>query len=179
MDESARPSAPSSSSESQPKVPEAANAQTECEPFFGEQFFRSADEDSGARVLASPVKPTQAMIDEHEVHRSAFRAWRSFCVRGRAVSVGHSHDCIIDPTTIKPSDEGPQSHTSASEHSCKVAGKVRPECWFRSDMQGAVSFKVLNNPSNKVIVSVSQMRKAGYEVRLGKTPASLTKLLVR
>ena len=36
-------------------------------------------------------------------------------------------------------------------------------------MQGKVSFKVLN-PLKKVILSVGQMRKSGYEVWLGDEP---------
>ena len=103
VDVPAEPSAPSSSSQSQPKVPEAANAQTpgetrsECSD---EELFHGADEDCGARVLASPIKPTQAMIDEHEVHHLPFRSWCCFCVRGRAVSVGHSHHIENDDEQI-------------------------------------------------------------------------------
>ena len=107
VDEPAEPSAPSSSSQSQPKAPEAANAQTPGDPRFqcspcgsDEEFFHGADEDCGARVLASPIKPTQAMIDEHEVHRQPFRSWCCFCVRGRAVSVGHSHHIKNDDEQI-------------------------------------------------------------------------------
>ena len=47
------------------------------------------EEDCGAKVMTAPVKPTQAMIDEHEVHHLPCRSWCSFCVRGRATSVGH------------------------------------------------------------------------------------------
>jgi hypothetical protein len=44
-----------------------------------------------------------------------------------------------------------------------------PECWFQSGMQGRVAFKVLN-PLKKVIISVGQLRKAGYDVFLGEQP---------
>ena len=53
------------------------------------------EDDCGAKVTKAPVKPTQDMIDEHEVHHLRFRSWFSFCVRGRATSVGHfevNHD---------------------------------------------------------------------------------------
>ena len=41
--------------------------------------------------MASPVKPTQEMIDAHNVSHLPFRSWCSLCVRGGAVSVGLSH----------------------------------------------------------------------------------------
>ena len=107
VDVPAEPSAPSSSSQSQPKVPEAAHAQTPGETRSerspcgsDEEFYHGADEDCGARVLASPIKPTQAMIDDHEVHHQPFRSWCCFCVRGRAVSVGHSHHIKNDDEQI-------------------------------------------------------------------------------
>ena len=57
--------------------------------------------------MLAPVKPTQAMIDQHEVHHLPFRSWCEFCVRGRAVSVGYSH-------RIKNDDE--QIHTLSFDY---------------------------------------------------------------
>ena len=41
--------------------------------------------------MASPAKPTHEMVDAHNVSPLPFRSWCSFCVRGMAVSIGHSH----------------------------------------------------------------------------------------
>ena len=62
------------------------------------------------------------------------------------------------------------SYTSVSEHSCKAEGRVTPECWFQSGTTGKVAFKVLD-PLKKVIVSVSQMKKAGWQLWLGDEPS--------
>ena len=75
-------------------------------------------------------------------------------------------DCIIEPNSIAPCNDGPSSYTSASEHSYKVEGRVAPACWFQSGTTGKVAFKVLD-PLKKVIVSVSQMTKAGWQIWLG------------
>ena len=87
---------------------------------------------------------------------------------GSAVS-GIPRGCILDASSIAKCEDGPQSYTSASEHSCKVEGRVSPQCWFQSGTQGKVAFKVLN-PLKKVIVSVGQMRKSGFDVWLGDGP---------
>ena len=36
-----------------------------------------------------PVKPSQAEIDQHSVPHLQFRAWCTYCVRGRGLSAGH------------------------------------------------------------------------------------------
>ncbi len=72
-------------------------------------------------------------------------------------------DCIADPSQLQAASDGPQSYTSASEHSCRVEGKLQPECRFQSGVQGKVNFKVLN-PLKKVIISTSQLRRRGYKI---------------
>ena len=54
-------------------------------PLCGE----GAEEDTSSRSLVSPVRPTQQMIDDHEVSHTPFRSWCPFCVRGRGQSAGH------------------------------------------------------------------------------------------
>ena len=61
---------------------------------------------------------------------------------GSAVSV-LPRGCIFDPPDIKECFGGPQSYNSAFEHSCKLEGYIKPECWFQSGMQGTIAFKVL------------------------------------
>ena len=87
---------------------------------------------------------------------------------GRAVN-GIPASCVFDKTQIEICENGPQSYTSASEHSCKVEGRFGLQCWFQSGAEGRVAFKVLN-PLKKVIVSVAQMKKAGFDVWLGDGP---------
>ncbi len=41
-------------------------------------------EDTTSKSMHEPIKPTQKMIDDHEVSHLPFRAWCSSCVRGRA-----------------------------------------------------------------------------------------------
>ena len=58
---------------------------------------------------------------------------------------------------------GIQSYTSASEHSCKVLGRLTPFCSFQDGTQGRVDFRVLD-PLKRIIISTSQMRRAGYRM---------------
>ena len=39
--------------------------------------------------MRSPEQPTQAEIDEHEVHHLPYRAWCRFCVIGRGKATPH------------------------------------------------------------------------------------------
>ena len=83
--------------------------------------------------------------------------------------MGFQHLAFLDKTQIETCENGPQSYTSASEHSCKVEGRFGPQCRFQSGTDGRVAFKVLN-PLKKVNVSVAQMKKAGFDVWLGVGP---------
>ena len=46
-------------------------------------------EEPVSRSLTTPLRPTQRMIEDHNVSHIPFRAWCPACVRGRAKSVGH------------------------------------------------------------------------------------------
>ena len=80
---------------------------------------------------------------------------------GSAVS-GLPKGCVEDPSKIQEVG-GIQSYTSASEHSCKVLGRLTPFCHFQDGTQGKVDFRVLD-PLKKIIISTSQMRRANYRV---------------
>lgn len=87
---------PSSSSSIQQVLVRVAEPEfAQCEPCGPD------DEDTLARVRRSPVKPTQAMIDEHEVAHLPVRSWCLFCIRGRGVSVGHSHHIPHDGEQVR------------------------------------------------------------------------------
>ena len=81
---------------------------------------------------------------------------------GSSVS-GVPKACVIDPSGIKVLTEGVMSYKSASEHSCKVVGGIRPDCCFQNGVEGAVDFKVLE-PLKKIIISTAKLRKAGYRI---------------
>ena len=49
----------------------------------------SGEQDCGARVMSAPIRPTQEMIEEHNVHHVSLWSWCNLCVRGRGNSVGH------------------------------------------------------------------------------------------
>jgi hypothetical protein len=46
-------------------------------------------EETQAKTLSGPIRPTQEMVEQHEVTHIPFRNWCSACVRGRAKSLGH------------------------------------------------------------------------------------------
>ena len=61
----------------------------------------AADEDGDARAMPAPVRPTPAMIEQHNVSHLPFRNWCPFCVRGRGKSCSHprqAHDDEQLPT---------------------------------------------------------------------------------
>ena len=39
--------------------------------------------------MGAPVKPTERMVEDHNVSHIPFRSWCAHCVRGRAKSIGH------------------------------------------------------------------------------------------
>ena len=81
---------------------------------------------------------------------------------GSAVS-GLPKSSIEDLSKIQELQGGIQSYTSASEHSCKVLGQMKPVCEFQDGTYGKVAFKVLD-PLKKIIISTAQMRRAGYRI---------------
>ena len=50
------------------------------------------DEETDARALGSPCRPSQAEIDLHNVTHLPYRSWCAFCVRGRGR--GNQHRTI-------------------------------------------------------------------------------------
>ena len=42
-----------------------------------------------SKSLNAPVKPTKAMVEDHEVSHLPFRNWCQACVRGRGKSIHH------------------------------------------------------------------------------------------
>ena len=49
----------------------------------------SISEQTSSRSLSSPVKPTERMVEDHNVSHIPFRSWCAHCVRGQAKSIGH------------------------------------------------------------------------------------------
>ena len=43
-----------------------------------------------AKAMKAPLKPTQKMIDDHEIGHIPFRPWCAACVRGRGKSMAHT-----------------------------------------------------------------------------------------
>eukprot|EP00973_Karenia_brevis_P094438 12422478-Karenia_brevis.AAC.1 len=50
----------------------------------------AAGEETGARMLKAPVKPTPEMVELHNQTHLPFRSWCRYCVRGRGRSMGHT-----------------------------------------------------------------------------------------
>ena len=50
----------------------------------------AADEETEARWLKVPVKPTPQMVDLHNTTHLPFRPWCNYCVRGRGRSMAHA-----------------------------------------------------------------------------------------
>ena len=46
-------------------------------------------EQTCSRSMSAPVKPTERMVEDHNVSHIPFRSWCAHCVRGRAKSIGH------------------------------------------------------------------------------------------
>lgn len=88
IDEPVRSSTPSPSSQRAQVSVEKAEEFAPCSSCGPDDLD---EEDCGAKVMTSRIKPTQEMRDAHNVSRLPFRSWYSCCVRRRAVSVGHSH----------------------------------------------------------------------------------------
>ena len=68
--------------EGNPAAPQEADEDFVCEPCRPE-------EDTEVRWPKVPVKPTQAMVDQHNINHLPFRSWCKYCVRVRGQSVGH------------------------------------------------------------------------------------------
>ena len=66
-----------------------APAAEDPEALHGEAAQEAESEDVVSKALRTPIRPTQQMIDDHEVSHLPFRSWCPFCVRGRGQSQGH------------------------------------------------------------------------------------------
>ena len=49
----------------------------------------NTEEATTSRALPSPVKPSQKMIEDHNISHIPFRSWCMACVRGRGKSMDH------------------------------------------------------------------------------------------
>ena len=87
--ESLRPTGQGESGTEEVQEESAGDQQMAGEPEEVSEDDHNADEAMKAKPLRSPMNPTKAEIEEHEITHLPYRSWCSHCVRGKAVDDQH------------------------------------------------------------------------------------------
>ena len=63
----------------------------EVEPQDGEELQADIDDVQPQKMLRTPIMPSQAEVDEHNIDHLPYRAWCRSCVSGRGQEAPHGH----------------------------------------------------------------------------------------
>ena len=118
--------------------------------------------DSQDDYSLSLLEESVCAIDKPQRDSNAWILVEATIDSGSSVS-GIPRSMIPKDMEVKPVLDGPISYTSASEHLCKVVGRVTPQCAFQSGQTGKVELKILD-PLKKIVLSTAKLQKAGYRI---------------